>query len=413
MGLLGNILKKSEKPPVSSSDLMQNNPYRNQDYYTSPWQGFLSALGFRNQSDAWRENMSVQAAEYDAQMAMKKYDEEYNLPINQVARMRAAGLNPDLDGGNGISPGEAAQVGDDPSTPMQATSDFDQIMPVVNGVLSSFSTALGMVSTLQGVRGNHLSNIFSSIQNEKEFSDFASGLSGVLLPPSPSPDGVLNFDWKSAAINNAEKFAGAQLPKHLRKKFVDFQTQYWNSAIGEGESYEDFRKRVNSRKGWASDFSTFYTELGDSVLLDITEPIASMFEKIYQQNQKTQLKEGEASEEGAKTEIAYQHSLDGTDMALAQNAANANAKESQSSLSLVNSTIHDIIGRLKKTSEKGGLEGALASVAMALISGLYLYSNSNIHPNVSRSESQSHGNWQTDHGYGRNDGGSRSWHLGF
>ena len=62
-----------------------------------------------SEADAWQENMSVQAAEYDAAIVQKAYDEQYNQPSEQVARMNAAGLNPDISGGENINPGEAAK----------------------------------------------------------------------------------------------------------------------------------------------------------------------------------------------------------------------------------------------------------------------------------------------------------------
>lgn len=389
---------KTPPPQVGGNyqQLIDSNPYRGLEYKKSPWQNFMSFLGFRTQADAWQENMALNAAEYDAAIMQKKYDEQYNDPQSQLERMRAAGLNPDIDGGSSISSGQAVGLPEDPSTPMQTTGDEPQVMSVVNNVLGAFSTALGMVSSIQGVQGNHLRNVLSSITNEQQFADYAKGISGSLLPPSPSPDGVLNFDWQSAALNNAEKFANAHLPKSMRKKFIDFQEQYWNSAIGQGESYEDFRKRISARKGYAMDQSIYYTELGDQVLIEICEPLAKMAEKIFDQSQKTDLAQLNADEQsalaesaGAQTELAYQNELSGSKMAQAQNAANENAAASQGSMSIINDTIKDIISRLKVSSQKGGLEGALSSIAMALISGMYLYSQSGIHPSISRSEGSS------------------------
>lgn len=385
-----SILKSKVTPspsaPASKGGLYDNNPYSNQDYYKSPWQDMLSAIGFRTGADAWRENMGVQAAEYDAAIAQKLRDEEYNLPINQVHRMRAAGINPDLDGGADVDPGSAAPMPEDPSTPMQSTGDEGTLMSVANGVLGAFSTALGMVGSIQGIQRNHLMNTLQSIENEDAFAKFASGLSGVLLPESPNSDGIQNFDWKSVALKNAEAFANKQLPKKMRQKFIDFQEQYWSSAIGQNESYEDFRKRVNSRKGYFIDSKVNYSEI-DDVLSQIVEPLAEMQEKIFAQSQKTELAEGEAAEAGAKTEKEYQENLDGSLMGQAQNSANRSAAASDSTEAIINETINGIVKSLKKTSQDGGLKGALSGIAMAFISCMFLYTKSGIHPSVSRSQS--------------------------
>lgn len=389
---LGQFFDPNKSKPVQSqperAGLLASNPYVNRDYYESPWQSFLGSLGFRTGADAWRENMATQAAEYDAQIALKKYDEEYNLPINQVARMRAAGINPDLNGGQSIDPGSAAAVQDDPSTPIQSQGEEGVLIDVANGALSAFSTALGMVGTIQGVQRNHLDNLLALIRNEDEFSKYAKSISGSLLPPSPQPDGIQNFDWKSIAVRNAETFAQQQLPKKMRSKFVDFQKQYWDSAFGEGDTYETFRNRINSRKGYFLDSNVNYSEV-DDVLMKIVSPIADATEKLISQNLDTELAQSKAAESAAETEKDYQDSLNGKTMAAAQNASNKSASESKESLSVVQGTIKDILKGLKVSSKKKGLEGALSSIALALISGMYLYTQSGIHPSVSSSQSPS------------------------
>lgn len=393
----------------SSAVSYAQNPYEGLNYQVSPWQQVLSSFGIRTQADAWQENMAMNAAEWNSAMQVKMRDEQYNSPQAQMARMRAAGLNPDIDGGSSIDSGSAAALPEDPSTPMQTSSDADSLNSVLNGCMSAFSTALGMVGTAQGFVGKHLSNILASITNEKEFADYAMGISGSLLPPSPTPDGVLNFDWKAAALKNAETFANLQLPKNMRKKFIDFQNQYWSNASGQYKSYDEFAKVVRSRKSWAEDKSVMYTELGDSILLDIFEPFAIRAEKIIEQGQKTELAEGKAAELGAQTEQAYQAELDGSLMGEAQNASNRNVVESKGSESIINEAIHDVLERLKTSSKEGGLKGALASIAMALISGMYLYSASGMHPSVSHSSSS--GSFSGPKSSGGHQ--SSSWSLGF
>ena len=169
--------------PVSYDDLKSSNPYRNQEYKESGWQKFLSSLGFRTQADAWKENMSVQAAEYDAALAQKQFDTEYNSPSEQAARMRAAGLNPDLDPSS-IDSGSAAPMGEDPSTPMQSTGDEETLGRVANGIMSAFTSALGIVTTFQGIHRNHLENLLLGFNSSKAISDFAKDNWQSMLPES-------------------------------------------------------------------------------------------------------------------------------------------------------------------------------------------------------------------------------------
>lgn len=387
-------------------DLIDANPYTNAEFNSSPWQGLLKMFGIRTQADAWKENMAVQANEYNASIMQKKYDEEYNLPINQVARMRAAGLNPDINGGDSIDSGSAAPLGEDPSTPMQSVGAEGQFTEMANFVLSAFSSSLGMIETFQGIQSRKLQNTLLSIQGENEFNSFARGISGMFLPPSPQPDGMVNpFDWKGVALKNAEAFAGKHLPKKMQQKFVDWQEQFWNSAIGESESYEDFRKRISSERGYSFDSKYFWSEI-QSVLDDMVTPLAENAMKLYQGSQKTEL-----AQQGAETaESQYQQelysNLEGETEAAARNSTNENTAAVQGSLSVVNGTIEEIMKNLKSSSKKDGITGALSSIALALISGFYLYVQSGAKVSSGSSSSE----WS-----GKSSGSSQSgsFSLGF
>lgn len=386
----GDIITSGVATPSSPNPELQKlydaNPYRNAEYTVSPWNQFLSWLGFRSSADAWRENMAIQAKEYDSQVAQMNFQNEYNSPASQSERMSLAGINTNLDGGRSIDSGNSQGMPEDTSLPMVSQGDDVQIGHVVNGCLSAFSTALGLVGSIQGINRNHLSNVMQGIQNESAFADFAKGLSGIFLPESPEPAGMVNgFDWKAQALKNAEKFAG-KLPKNMQKKFIDFQSQYWDSAYGQSKSYEDFLNRVNSRRGYYLGSQTNYDEF-DDVLKIITEPLAKAAEKIYSSSQKREIAENEAASSGAKTEKEYQDVLDGSLMGEAQNSENQVTKETNDSLGVLRSSLNDIIQGLEKASHKDGVAGSLASVALALIAGLQMNFASGFHPSITRSQS--------------------------
>ena len=398
--------------------LVDANPYRNQTYQKSPWQNLLSSLGFRTQADAWQENMSVQAAEYDAAIAQKQYDEQYNDPLAQVERMRNAGLNPDIDGGSSINSGSAAPLGEDPSTPMQTTGEEDLPLQFANHVLSGFSSALGMLGTFQGMHRTHLQNVMQSLQNEQVANQLFGSLSPMMLPESQHPDGIENFDWKAAAMNNTRAFAKT-MPKKLQKSFIDYQERFFKSAIGEGESYEAFKKRISSGRSAAIESQTFWSEL-PSVLLQITEPLADASEKIYSSGQERELAENGAATAEAQNAETYANafgekggSTQQAELDIAEidagKAAAKRAKTNDEMVSILNGTIDNIIKNLQRTAEDGGLKGGLASLALVMMAGVRLWLVSQGAPNISRSESQSHSLRQGD--YGRSDSGSRGFSI--
>ena len=392
--------------PNAVSALSKSNPYSNLQsswnpftgsegvYKTSPWQAFLSSIGIRTQADAWNENMQVQSQEYAAALAQKAYDEQYNLPINQVARLRAAGINPDLNGGDSIDSGSAQPMGEDPSTPMQSTGDEGMIMSVANGCLTAFSTALGLVQSVQGIQRNHLQNIMQSISNESAFSEFTKGLWPMFLPESPNPaagDGeslMSNaFDWKSAALSNAKKFAG-NLPQKMQDKFVSQVEQYWSSGPGQAESYKDWSDRVKSRRNFYRENGTFYSDI-DDVLEDIVKPLNEMTEKIYKSAQNSDLAVVEATQAKAENEQEYYSTLDAAQQANAENAENKLADTNATTANILNESIESIVKNLENSQKEGGLKGALSGIALALIAGVRLWLVNVGAPSISRSSSQS------------------------
>lgn len=399
------VSASTQKPEVAQryQALIDANPYRNVEYRMSPWQKMLSKLGFRTGADAWKENMSVQANEYDQAILQKAYDEDYNDSFSQAARMRAAGLNPDLDPSS-VSSGEAAPLGEDPSTPMQSTGEEGVVMQVANGVMSAVSTALGMVGSIQGIFKNRLQNNLLGLQNdlqtitnEKEFASWASSYSPMMLPESAHPQGIQNFDWKSVALENARKFAGDNLPKNLQSKFIDFQQRYFDSAIGEGESYEAFKNRIQSTKGMYSEENTFYSEL-PSVMLPIYDELGAIAEQVYKIRQKSDIVSSEASIAGSQTEIAYQNELNGQLMAEAQNSENKVIKEENETLGVLREHVNNIVQHLKAVSQEGGIKGAFGSLALSVVAGLQLWLSTQGMPSISRSQSNGGSSWSNGSG---------------
>lgn len=226
-----------QAPDVNPSyqGLIDANPYRNAGYKVRPWQQFLSWLGFRTQADAWQENMAVQASEYDQAILQKQYDEEYNSPAEQMARMRTAGLNPDIDGGSSIDSGSAQSLGEDPSTPMQATGDEQTIMNFADTIMQIGSTALGLVGSVQGIARNRMENTLLSTQNESAITDLATRMAPFFVPQTddPTQEGA---SWQTQALTNAQIFSRS-MDKRTKKRFLDTIQSYWNGAYGEAKSY--------------------------------------------------------------------------------------------------------------------------------------------------------------------------------
>lgn len=92
------------------------NPYLNYEYQNSLWDFIGDAFGFGTYQDRLALDMQIKAKEFMSNISKERFDNDLNSPDQSAARMRAAGLNPDLQG-----------IGN-----VQGASQFDQPMPGVS-----------------------------------------------------------------------------------------------------------------------------------------------------------------------------------------------------------------------------------------------------------------------------------------
>lgn len=373
-------------------ELLDANPYRNLTYRKSPWQGMLEALGFRTQADAWQENMAVQAAEYDAAIKQKAYDEEYNSALSQTERLRSAGLNPDLTGG--VDPGEAASLPQDPSTPMQSTGNEQglghavgiaaQCLDMITGV---FSSGFGLLDSAQGLVKNHLNNRLLQFGTLEEFEKFATDLAPQFLPEFPDDELIINpFDWKRSAIRNAEKFAGMRLKRRDRDRFIDSITRFYDSAPGTADAFKTWASGVKNRKEYALESQTNFSQVFD-VLMKIYKPFGDAMSKNFGLSisaETASLNESISEDTDRKQ---YFDTLDSGLQAQVENTTNQAELASQQVVSGLNDAINKAFTSLRKTAAEGGWQGALAELGIAALAFGRLWLNSLGAPSFSRSTS--------------------------
>ncbi len=356
-------LKNGYKPTDSGDRTLENlkasNPYKDRTYTYSPWQQFLSMMGFRTEADSFRDNMQVQAAEYDAQMALMQYENEYNSPAQQVARMRAAGLNPDISGGNGIDSGNTNGPGQDPSTPMQTTHEEGMLGQIATGLMSIFSSAVGIVSNFQGIKGKSIENQILAIKRDKEdlglstsLNDYAKDSLSYLLPETP--EDVIGEDgsaesWQAQALKRARMFS-RNLPKKFRGQFIDAVTGFWNSVGGSKQAYENWLSRVENRKGYEVGSRTNYSHVEDDLKI-----IADELGKLQSDLEKGKLSAGISKNKADTAAADLSADIDsGTNAgtaAAARNAGNEAALGQRDIDSAINNTVSRITKKLSNNDD--------------------------------------------------------------
>lgn len=375
--------------PYEYQSLIDANPYRNAGYTVRPWQQFLSWLGFRTQADAWKENMAVQAQEYDSAILQKQYNEDFNDPQSQVARMRSAGLNPDIDPSS-VSAGEASPMPEDPSTPMQSTGQEGQLMDFANGIMNIASTALGLVSSVQGISRNALQNSLLATEGETAISDLAQRMAPYFIPETDDPTEA-GDSWTSQALTSAKIFSRS-MDKRTQKRFLDTIQSYWNGAYGSAKSYEEFKHNLESRFAHKTTEKTLEDEFG--LLNEIfAEELGNLNHEIMKLNAEAQKEALEASKKESDYSESYYAGLDGALQASAENVQAEFNKTNLDMNTILNDSIGRMIDKLEASRKEGGIGGGLSSIALSLLAAFRLMITTQGLPSVSRSASSGNANW--------------------
>lgn len=223
-----------------------SNPYSSLPRQKTGWDKFLNWLGFRSGYDKAQEQYNLAGAEYNAQLEQLASEEAYNSPLQQAARMREAGLNPDL---TGVSGEPASEFDNQQQSPDVSVGTDVNPLDVVKSIGSAFmSTMSGTIALLNDV--NLLKQ--AKIATDEKDLDFGSKMiqffkdtdSYFRDPDDVNDDGSLNPYLK---VNNV----GMTLfhSNRNRKRFIDFRDKVSGSLLDlttGNKSYDDFAKSAES-----------------------------------------------------------------------------------------------------------------------------------------------------------------------
>lgn len=160
---------KGERYPTGSNDF--TNPVGSVDIYgihgsvrhtgnfslDNPWLDDMQNGANNQDIDAAYERAANWEADRQTLLEQRAYDEsrlaeqrEYDSPLQQIARERAAGINRDVAGGSGSpgSSGSSAQLQSLPQPQTQAQTKFSNNYDNTSMVLNGINTAVNVVSSL-------------------------------------------------------------------------------------------------------------------------------------------------------------------------------------------------------------------------------------------------------------------------
>lgn len=128
------------------------NPYSTEnraEYKMGKFEALLHKWGFRTGYDNYMMDMDNRAREWETQNQSLGYEENYNSPEQQAARMRAAGMNPDLSGD--MNPGQAAEMAEPAESPGGYPTDMDMLSETGNTVAQMGSAIMAIMGDSIGL----------------------------------------------------------------------------------------------------------------------------------------------------------------------------------------------------------------------------------------------------------------------
>lgn len=275
---------------MSYQDLLKANPYRNIEYRESPWQGLLKWLGFRTNADAYKESLALQAKEYDAEVMNKAYNEQYESPLAEASRMRAAGLNPDLLGLGDVAGAAAPDIGDE-NPPVSPTSDAESLQPVYQFAtmcMSAVSTGMALAKDYAGLVNMGIVNDAGEIQNVKSVTDLADYVAKqfVVSPEHWNNRDMFVMDAETGEeipyrLSLAEDRIGTymnSIPAKFQKLFKKNLATSMFSLSTENEMYKKGIDWLKNKKDYAFLRSgpEFEQGLADEAVMAVVGPLAHL-----------------------------------------------------------------------------------------------------------------------------------------
>ena len=244
--------------------LFMGTPYESQYQailrkYSSnqPPESLWGLLTGQNSLNEYNHNMSLMD-ELES-LATKVYDEEYQSPLSDVARQRAAGLNPDL---NGLSSQSAAlrQSGGIPSVgsanPLEVMSN-------------TLSTIMSIYSTIKGFKGINLQNEKMDLDNIQEMMKMARPMITENLAHGLVKGSEGMSDW-SDVIALYNPFKGDKRKSQRFARAFNLELSSGNYAAAEAAykrlaGIEDSRSAYGTHVGnpnWSADDNALFHYVG-------------------------------------------------------------------------------------------------------------------------------------------------------
>lgn len=221
-------------------------------------------FGFRSSADKARMELEQRRREALLQLKTTESEQEYNSEAAKAARMRQAGINPDLQG-----LGEASEASE--FNEPEAAADLSGLTTasdVLQGFSGALSSALSMYASIQSLRENGI-----RISNEElRFADESSGHTLNLIKSLYSKEGFRKYfegetdDSGNSVFTSIPDKALRDLgvrSRRARKAIISRSNSLMNSFLGQTEKYKNFGEYLSAQSGYLKEANAWFRPSSD------------------------------------------------------------------------------------------------------------------------------------------------------
>lgn len=283
------IFQPKPKNGTDYSALEMGNPYA-QSLRKKTWlDGLVSSLGLQSGYDKYELERKQNELNYQQSLNQLMQTNAYNSPAEQAARMRDAGMNPDLV--DGVSDNSQSSE----AAPPLAMSDMSDVVSKSNepvqklgqNLMQALQMAFGLAESINGIEGMKLSNDGKDISNLLSLFRGADEMEGKFTSP-------LSFDDNGNPIWSLQVFP-YNLENPFRNNRYNKQWEFWRSRVRSGLPYRN--KRYNDitatakswlpALGWSSMYDSENPNFISPAFKDFADALKGLDGSIFSNNLQT------------------------------------------------------------------------------------------------------------------------------
>ena len=348
-----------------------SNPYANLPRERTFWDKFLNWFGFRSGYDKAQEQYNLAGAEYNAQLEQLASEEQYNSPIEQASRMRAAGLNPDL---TGVSGEPASEFDNQQQSPDVSVGTDINPLELASNLGSTFMSALSgtmaILKDFQSLKQMRLSNDSGDLSIANGMMDFLLKSNPIYNQYGSLEDGVLPVPFKDF---ESTFFRSSRNVKRF-KKYRDLAADSLLQMTNDYKSFDDFYKSAESYAGTMAQpyMSGFWPGVSIHSLASAMKPLQ---DAIYEMNMAQYEAVKKAQKYESKKTDYQEQVLNGLDPALEASAitsehkANIAESHARESIAPIKIDTAKIYGKMLSALKKLGDGGDIGAEILGMLLG--------------------------------------------